>query len=637
MKTSVLNHNLFLNRNLTADAERGGIKITIKNKIMRGPAILAVLMGAMVSVVAQPAEPPVDPLMQLMLTQPPIDISSNAEVRVSFDPPVIGLGEKATYRVAINAVSDSIKWPDDIFAPMELTVRSSARGQILQRVGDKMRPLTVINHHVTATASGTFTVPEFKVKVYGRNITVPAAKLEVRSRPDPAAPPAPRLYLELAETNAYCGQPVTVRVLMPATRGNAIQVLSQVQINGDGVLVDQGSVRQRITPLEINGRMGPAYVYEAMITPLVAGRLDLTAQGFTAGNQFSGTIIIQGQATITGGPSQDLLLDSDTVQLNVEPLPRGGLLPGFSGAIGQFTLDPPLLSTNVVGVGDAVKLTVTFRSAGDLKRILAPPPPGVTNWQIFPALASAVVRPRVGNAVSFSYTMIPLTNSMTATPAIPFSYFDPQQKTYVDLTIPAVPIKVVAGLATAAAQAMAQAAAAMTNDHKLQLSGLAAEPGRAAPSLVPLQLRGVFWWGQLMPLLAFTGIWGWDRRRRFFERYPEILVRRRARRALRRERVRLEKAALVNDAAQFASSAVNALRVAGAPHFPAMPRALVGRDILELLPEAERQGRPGEVVRKIFGVTDAAHFSVASAELNELLNLQPELQHVLDQLEDKLR
>lgn len=637
MKTSVLNHNLFLNRNLTADAERGGIKIAIKNKIMRGAAILAVLMGAMVSVVAQPAEPPVDPLMQLMLTQPPIDISTNVEVRVSFDPPVIGLGEKATYRVAINAVSDSIKWPDDIFAPMELTVRSSARGQILQRVGDKMRPLTVINHHVTATASGTFTVPEFKVKVYGRNITVPAAKLEVRSRPDPAAPPAPRLYLELAETNAYCGQPVTVRVLMPATRGNAIQVLSQVQINGDGVLVDQGSVRQRITPLEFQGRTVPTYVYEAMITPLVAGRLDLTAQGFTAGNQFSGTIIIQGQATITGGPSQDLLLDSDAVRLNVEPLPRAGLLPGFSGAIGQFTLDPPQLLTNVVSVGDAVKLTVTFRSAGDLKRILAPPPPGVTNWQMFPALASAIVRPRVGNAVSFSYTMIPLTNSMTATPAIPFSYFDPQQKTYVDLTIPAVPIKVVAGLATAEAQAIAQAAAAMTNDHKLQLSGLAAEPGRAAPSLVPLQLRGVFWWGQLMPLLAFTGIWGWDRRRRFFERHPEILVRRRARRALRRERVRLEKAALVNDAAQFASSAVNALRVAGAPHFPAMPRALVGRDILELLPEAERQGRPGEVVRKIFGVTDAAQFSVASAELNELLNLQPELQHVLDQLEDKLR
>src|SRR6186713_1406661 len=96
-----------------------------------------------------PSQP--DPLMQLMLSQPAIDISTNVEVRVSFDPPVIRVGEKTTYRVTINAVSDSIRWPDDIFAPMELTMRPSARGQVLQTFGDKLRPATTINHHVTAS------------------------------------------------------------------------------------------------------------------------------------------------------------------------------------------------------------------------------------------------------------------------------------------------------------------------------------------------------------------------------------------------------------------------------------------------------------------------------------------------------
>ena len=99
----------------------------------------------------------------------------------------------------------------------------------------------------------------------------------------------------------------------------------------------------------------------------------------------------------------------------------------------------------------------------------------------------------------------------------------------------------------------------------------------------------------------------------------------------------LQRAVLANDAVRFASSAVNALRVAGAPHFPAAPRALVGRDILELLTEAERHGRPGEVVRKFFDVTDAAQFSPATAGASELLGLQPELNQVLDRLEDKLR
>ena len=602
-------------------------------------AALALLSG--VPAFAQ-APPQPDPLMQLMLTQPSIDISTNVEVRAVFDPPVIGLGEKATYRVTINAVSDSIKWPDDIYAPMDLTLKQTARGQIFQPALDKLRPTTTINHQVTANRAGTFTIPEFRVKIYGRNLTVPAARLEVLPQSDPAAAPRQRLFLELTETNAFCGQPIRIRVLMPAASGNAIQVLSQVQINGDGILVDQTSVRQRIQAMEFNGRTGPVYFYEALITPLVAGRIELAAQAFTSGNQFSGAITIQGQATIMGGQPQYVLLDSDVERLDVEPLPRAGLLPGFSGAIGQFELAAPQLATNRVRVGDAVKLFVTFRTEGEIKRINAPPPPAVTNWQIFPPVAEGgptLTATAAGliSAMTYSYMLIPLTNDMKATPTIPFSYFDPQQKTYVDLTIPAVPIKVVAGVATAEAQALAQAAAATTNSPRLTLSGLATTPGPTAASLVPLQMQRGFLGGQLVPLFGFAGLWFWDRRRRFFERHPEILVRRRARRALRRERKALDQAAKGSDASGFARSAVAALRVAGAPHFPASPRALVGRDILELFGAAEGAGRTGEVVRKIFAVTDAAQFSATGQEMQELLALQPELDRILDHLEGRLR
>jgi hypothetical protein len=588
---------------------------------------------------AQTPAPQPDPLMQLMLSQPAIDITTNIEVRATFDPPIVQPGQMSTYRVTFNAVGDSIKWPDNIYTPPELTLKRSARGQILQNAGDRLRPNTTINHHVTARTTGTFTVPEFKVKVYGRNVTVPAARLEVVARVNPATPPPLRLILEVGETNAYCGQPINVRVVMPASAGNALQVLNQVQVNGDGILLDQTAVRQRIQPLEINGRSGPAFIYESVLTPLVAGRIDLTAQAFTAGNQFSGTIVIQGQTTIAGGPPQYVLLDSDVVRLNVEPLPRPGLLPGFNGAIGQFAADPPQLSTNRVHVGAVLKLFVTFRSDGNLKRVVAPPPPSATNWQIFPAVAvnapPAPANPALGNSVSFSYTLIPLTNSMTTTPAIPFSYFDPEREIYVDLTIPALPIQIEAGLATAAAQALAQAAAATTNQQKLRLSELAVTPGPAA-SLLPPQMRGGFWGAQLLPLFGFVALWYWDRRRRFFAAHPEILVRRRAKRALRRERVTLQKVARAGDAPQFAQVAVNALRIACAPHYPAAPRALVGRDVLELFDEAARGGPTGEVVRKFFSETDATQFSRSSPAPDALLSLQPELDRVLDELEARL-
>jgi len=48
-----------------------------------------------------------------------------------------------------------------------------------------------------------------------------------------------------------------VRVLAPSPAGGAVQPLSQVQFNGEGFLVDQTSVRQRITLAPRDGREWP--------------------------------------------------------------------------------------------------------------------------------------------------------------------------------------------------------------------------------------------------------------------------------------------------------------------------------------------------------------------------------------------
>jgi hypothetical protein len=78
------------------------------------------------------------------------------------------------------------------------------------------------------------------------------------------------------------------------------------------------------------------------------------------------------------------------------------------------------------------------------------------------------------------------------------------------------------------------------------------------------------------------------------------------------------------------------MRVACAPHYPAEPRALVGGDVLPLLPEPDRFGRPGEVVRRFVEVTDATDFSTTTPHPADLLPLQPDLDRVLQQLEDRL-
>jgi hypothetical protein len=153
---------------------------------------------------------------------------------------------------------------------------------------------------------------------------------------------------------------------------------------------------------------------------------------------------------------------------------------------------------------------------------------------------------------------------------------------------------------------------------------------------VPLQQRAGVGWLQLVPLVSFALLWQWERRRRFWEQHPELVRRIQARRALRRERKVLNAAARGNDETRFAESAVLALRVACAPHFPATPRALVGSDILEVFDEPTRNGRTGEVIRQLFTRMDATQFSAAPPRAGELLALQPELDQLLDILEAKL-
>jgi len=595
--------------------------------------------------------------MSLMISQPQINIAAEPRATASFDPPIVRPGEEAFYRVVFDALEESIESPGKLAAPPQLEVQPGAHGQILQMAGGSLQPRTSFNYRVRATSLGTFTLPEFVVKVYDKPVTVPAAQLEVVAEPPATVRPAERLLLEVPVTNLVVGQAVAVRMVLPGLPGGAVQGLGQPQLSGQGFLVDLGAVRQRIEMIRHNGTTLPSYIYETMLTPVATGNLTVMAQGFTAGNRFSGPIVITGAAIIPGAPPQYTLLESDPVVLNVRPLPTEGELPGFTGAIGRLALGQPSLVTNVLRVGDPVKLTVTVTNSGEgpLARLVPPPPPRASDWQVFAASDFAPVQavpvrqsPRVPQpgagvrqdavegVVTFSYTLIPLVTTVTGTPPIPFSCFDPKTGTYADLTIPSVPVTVRPGAAPANLSAVVQGASAGETERELVLHGLPATRGRTAATLVPPQQQAWFPIMALAPAVAFLGLWSWDRRRRYLEQHPEVVLRRRARRALRRQWRILQRAGRAADGPRFAAAAVSAMRVACAPHYPAEPRALVGADILPLLPEPDRLGQPGKVVRRFFEVTDAANFGTRPPNPADLLPLRPDLERVLQQLEDRL-
>ena len=595
--------------------------------------------GIAVSLSAQPSStgtPQLDPLLQLMLSQPSIEVTSNVVITAEFDPPAIRPGEDSIYRVKINAINDSVSWPDKLAAPPELNLHFTARGQILFPFDGKLKPQTAINYHARSVTAGSYRIPSFTVEVYGQKVDVPEARLEV-SVTATSRPPQ-RLQLELENTNAYVGQPVNARVLLRSPGGNVIQTVQEVNFNGDNLLADQGAARQTIAALPVNGRNVVTYVYETTLTPLAAGQLTVSAQGFTAGNSFRGTIVIQGQATIPGGPPQFELLDSEPVTLQARPLPANAL-PGFTGWIGKLALDSAILSANQTRVGELVKLTVTFRGEGNLARLVAPPPPPVSrDWQIFDATPAAPVprsngRPVLpGTVAGYAYTLIPLTTNATETPAIPFSVFDPERGVYVDLSIAPMPTSVLPGDRPSEPAVLALFKTDEEQPPKLRLSDITENRGQTAATLIPLQRRGWFVGLQILPLAIFLALWKWEQRRRFLEAHPEIVLRRRTLRALRLERRKLRTTFAARNGQRYAEAVVNALRIAVAPHYPAAPNALVGGDVIEILGNPARN----EMIRRFFTCTDAAQFSDHNMAADDLLQCDQDVESVLDELEKKL-
>ena len=610
------------------------------------------------------AQPPRDPFMSLMMSQPKIEIPAVTRATAAFDPPVVRPGEQSLLRVVFNALEESIEWPTNFAVPRQLEMRPGAHAQLLQMTPTSMEPLTAFNCRVRASSLGSFTVPEFVVKVDGKPVRVPSARIEVISTLPAAVLRAERLTLELPATNLYVGQPITARIVLPGSPAGLVQGLGQPQLSGQGILADLGGVRQRFEMVPRGGAMAATFIYETTLTPVVTGKVTVFAQGFTMSSRPSGPVGVTGPATAPSGLFQYTLLESEPVELDVRPLPRAGQLPGFTGAIGSFNVGPPKLATNVLRVGDPLKLlvTITNRGEGPLARLVAPPPPQAQDWQVFaasdfaptqpvtapqpivrfgpdgkPVMTSAAQPGGLQGVVTFKYTLIPLTEAARATPSIPFSCFDPKAGAYVDLTIPSVPVTVKTGAVPGDLTSLLQAGSAgEVPEKELVLSDLAVSRGRTASSLVPPQQQPWFPLVQLAPAVAFFGLWSWDRRRRHLEAHPDIILRRRARRDLNRQRRILERAVRAEDAPRFATAAVNAMRVACAPHYPAEPRALVGGDVLPLLPETERSGRGGEAVRRFFAVTDAARFGTAAPAITDLFALKPDLERVLQELEQKL-
>lgn len=142
---------------------------------------------------------------------------------------------------------------------------------------------------------------------------------------------------------------------------------------------------------------------------------------------------------------------SNTLNIEVVPLPDKNVPGTFNGVVGDFTLDSQL-DKNSVKTNEAINLKLKIRGSGNIKLIDIPEIKVPTGFEKYDPKVSENIN-RSGNKISgskeFNYLLIPRVAGKMEIPSVKFSYFDLSKKEYVTLSTPEYNINIEQGEGTA--------------------------------------------------------------------------------------------------------------------------------------------------------------------------------------------
>ncbi len=128
-------------------------------------------------------------------------------------------------------------------------------------------------------------------------------------------------------------------------------------------------------------------------------------------------------------------LVSESLQINVEPLPSNNQSAGFKGAVGQFALQSSIDHTQMKS-NDAVNITYTISGTGNLELFDFPKPVFPPDFEVYEPKTSSQIRTSssgISGSRKFEFLFIPRVHGKFTIPAISFVYFDPKRNEYVNL------------------------------------------------------------------------------------------------------------------------------------------------------------------------------------------------------------
>ena len=549
----------------------------------------------------------------------------------SFTPSQIAVGETGQYQLELRNFQNPSGTVPLISG---LKMQSSGTQTKMEFNGSSISSTVTYLYQVEADQPGTYTMPAYNLQSDGKNIPVPSATLVVTAQPvapaSSANSPATTvtntgqpitLTAKVARTQVFVGEKIPLDLVIAARDDALLTSVNGFNQIGDAFEQVQSNLHDEPAKdtVQQDGHSFDIYTWHTATTPITAGPqtvrftmpVSVRVNDGNAGDDVMSQMLSRFGM---GGQEKQLTLESPPLNFDVQPLPADGRPANFTDGIGLFSVEDPTLSSTDLQVGVPVTLTLTVSGAGNFDRLKAPALDTGALWRSYTPKQTFQASDSTGihGTKTFEYVLMPLSENITEVPAPQFNFFNPETKTYVDLTPKPIPVTVKPAppgqnVPLPAVTNTVAAVAAPT------LVGPRTEPGSwVNPSLKPVFFSPYFLGAQALPAVILATLVITRRRQLRLETDPAYARKIRSRRAALAALDQARAAASAGHAAEFYAGAQRALQqAASASSEWRQENSAQALTWAEFDAHLSARGLPAEThaaVREIFEAGDALRF-----------------------------
>lgn len=240
-----------------------------------------------------------------------------------------------------------------------------------------------------------------------------------------------KLYIDLPDREFYIGEAIPVGVRVYFLQKYTPKLKREPYIKSGSFILDLDKGNQNNSEYVSEGKRYYEVIWNGYLTPLTTGEQILQLHMDSAIEIPDGNT-----GFFTTYTTHNIETSTRSKKLNIKELPLEGKPENFSGAIGNFSINSELTSSNI-SVGDPTTLNIGVFGQGNFQRITSPViEKGSENWKIYSPSSKYSGRneSKYHGVKTFSQILSPKNDKMDRIPSFILNYFDPIKKEYVTLS-----------------------------------------------------------------------------------------------------------------------------------------------------------------------------------------------------------